>query len=70
VMFAMGGGVRGGKMHGTWNGLTRELLEDPGDLPVWNNYRDVLAPILTRHGASAEAMSKVFPDYALKPLEV
>ncbi len=70
VMFAMGGGVRGGKMLGTWSGLTREMLEDPGDLPVWNNYRDILAPILTRHGANAEAMGKIFPDYALKPLEL
>ena len=70
VMFAMGGGVRGGKMLGTWNGLTRELLDDPGDLPVWNNYRDVLAPILKRHGATAEGMGKIFPEYVLKPLEV
>jgi uncharacterized protein (DUF1501 family) len=70
VMFAMGGGVAGGKMHGTWNGLTRELLEDPGDLPVWNNYRDILAPILAKHGAPADSFGKIFPDYALKPLPI
>ncbi len=70
VMFAMGGGVQGGKMHGTWSGLTRELLEDPGDLPVWNNYRDILAPILARHGATAEAMGKIFPEYRLSPLGI
>ena len=70
VMFAMGGGVSGGKMLGTWNGLTREMLDDPGDLPVWNNYRDILAPILAKHGAPADSMGKIFPDYALKPLPI
>ncbi len=70
VMFAMGGGVSGGKMLGTWNGLTREMLDDPGDLPVWNNYRDILAPILAKHGAPADSMEKIFPDYGLKPLPI
>ena len=70
VMFAMGGGVRGGRMLGTWNGLTREMLDDPGDLPVWNNYRDILAPILAKHGAPADSFGKIFPDYELKPLPV
>ena len=70
VMFAMGGGVRGGKMLGTWNGLTREMLDDPGDLPVWNNYRDILAPVLAKHGAPADSFGKIFPDYALKPLPI
>jgi uncharacterized protein (DUF1501 family) len=70
VMFAMGGGVSGGRMLGAWNGLTREMLEDPGDLPVWNNYRDILAPILAKHGAPADSFGKIFPDYALTPLPV
>ena len=70
VMFAMGGGVQGGRMLGTWSGLTREMLDDPGDLPVWNNYRDILAPILAKHGAPADSFGKIFPDFALKPLPV
>jgi uncharacterized protein (DUF1501 family) len=70
VMFAMGGGVGGGRMVGEWNGLTREMLEDPGDLPVWNNYRDMLAPILMKHGAPGDSFGKIFPDYTLKPLPV
>jgi hypothetical protein len=44
------------------------MLDGPGDLPVWNNYRDVLAPVLVRHGANADALGKVFPDFPLKPL--
>lgn len=68
AMFVMGGGVKGGRVLGKWHGLSRELLEGPGDLPVWNNYRDVLAPILARHGAPAAGMAGIFPDFALTPL--
>ncbi len=67
VMFVLGGGVRGGRVLGKWPGLTREVLEGPGDLPVENNYRNVLAPILVRHGAG-NALPQVFPDFALSPL--
>ena len=67
AMFVLGGGVRGGRVIGPWPGLKPEMLEGPGDLPVWNNYRNVLAPVLTRHGAPAE-MARIFPDYDLKPL--
>jgi uncharacterized protein (DUF1501 family) len=68
AMFALGGGVKGGRVIGPWPGLKPEMLDGPGDLPVWNNYRDILAPILVRHGANAEALAKIFPDFGLKPL--
>jgi uncharacterized protein (DUF1501 family) len=73
AMFVLGGGVRGGRVFGglqpggPWPGLKREMLEGPGDLPVWNNYRNVLAPVLTRHGVLAD-MARIFPDYDLIPL--
>ena len=67
AMFVLGGGVKGGRVIGPWPGLKPDMLEGPGDLPVWNNYRNVLAPVLTRHGASAD-MARIFPDYDLKPL--
>ena len=73
VLWVMGGGVQGGRIHGAWRGLKpdvlekRGLLEGYGDLPVLNNYRNVLAPVLTRHGAGAEALGGVFPDFALEP---
>ena len=47
VMFALGGGVRGGRVLGGWPGLGTDVLEGPGDLPVRTNYRNVLAPILS-----------------------
>jgi len=73
-MFVLGGEVRGGRMHGAWRGLApdqnekRGLLDGYGDLPVLNNYRDVLAPVLMRHGAEQPSLAKVFPDFALNPL--
>lgn len=78
AMFVMGGGVHGGRVHGEWRGLAPEvlekrgLLEGYGDLPVLNNYRNVLAPVLARHGAgmSATEMAAVFPGFELKPMGI
>ena len=76
AMFVLGGGVRGGRMHGDWRGLApdvlerRGLLEGYGDLPVLNNYRNVLAPVLMRHGATAEGLAAVFPEFTLAPLSL
>ncbi|MEM7587791.1 MAG: DUF1501 domain-containing protein [Acidobacteriota bacterium] len=67
VMFVLGGGVAGGRVVGTWPGLEDASLEGPGDLPVAHNYRNVLAPILKRHGAGND-LSQIFPDYPLAPM--
>lgn len=69
VMLTMGGGVRGGRVIGGWAGLNDEFLVGPGDVPMTHNYRDVLAPILERHGAS-NRLDAVFPGYALNPMEI
>ena len=69
VMFLMGGGVKGGRVLTKWPGLTKDVLEGPGDVPVTINYRDVLAPILQRHHPQVD-LAKVFPDYQLKPQAV
>jgi uncharacterized protein (DUF1501 family) len=68
AMFVMGGGVKGGRVLGGWPGLKPEMLEEPGDLPVWNNYRNVLAPVLAKHGADAGSLREIFPDFALQPV--
>jgi uncharacterized protein (DUF1501 family) len=68
VSFVMGGGVKGGRVLGGWPGLKPEMLEGPGDLPVWNNYRNILAPVLTRHGAQPAGLAQIFPDFSLQPL--
>jgi uncharacterized protein (DUF1501 family) len=67
VMFVMGGGIKGGRVFGKWQGLTREVLEGPGDVPVVNNYRNVLAPILQRHGAG-ETLEQIFPGFMVRPM--
>lgn len=67
VMFVMGGGIKGGRVLGKWPGLSREILEGPGDLPVTTNYRNVLAPILQRHSAG-NRLNQVFPDFPLEAL--
>ena len=77
-MFVLGGGVRGGQIHGEWRGLApdelerRGVLEGYGDLPVLNNYRNVLAPVLARHGAGFGAAEResVFPGFELKPMAI
>ncbi len=74
TLFVLGGGVRGGRVHGAWRGLSPDLLERRGvlegygDLPVLNNYRNVLAPILARHGATTAGLAAVFPGFALDPV--
>jgi uncharacterized protein (DUF1501 family) len=70
VMWVLGGGVKGGRTFGEWPGLKSNILEGPGDVPVVTNYRDVLAPVLRRHGLDDAGMEKVFPDFELKPVEL
>jgi uncharacterized protein (DUF1501 family) len=67
VMLVLGGGVAGGRVAGSWPGLEATALEGPGDLPVRTNYRDVLGPVLARHGAGA-VLDRVFPSFTLHPL--
>jgi uncharacterized protein (DUF1501 family) len=69
VMFVLGGGVLGGRVYGRWPGLTRDVLEGPGDLPVTTNYRNVLAAVLERHGGR-ETLARTFPDFALATLSL
>jgi len=68
VMFALGGGVRGGgRVLGGWPGLGADVLEGPGDLPVRTNYRNVLAPILSTM-AERSVVARAFPGFALEPV--
>ena len=67
VMFALGGGLKGGRVLGRWPGLKDEVLEGPGDVPVTTNYRNVLAPLLQKHSPSVN-LAQVFPQFALDPL--
>jgi len=74
TMLVLGGGVRGGRMHGEWHGLAPEklerrgVLEGYGDLPVLNNYRNVLGAVLNRHGGTSANLAATFPEFSLNTL--
>jgi uncharacterized protein (DUF1501 family) len=69
AMFVIGGGVKGGKVHGTWPGLEREQLYEGRDLALTTDFRAVFADVLSRHLGAAD-LSPVFPGYAGKPFSV
>ena len=64
VSFVMGGGVRGGKVHGRWPGLGTDQLYEGRDLAVTTDFRDLLGELLTRH-VGASDLGRVFPDYSV-----
>ena len=47
VVFLLGGGVRGGTVHGTWPGLAPDALLD-GDLHATTDYRSILGEVLEK----------------------
>lgn len=65
AMLLLGGGVVGGRVHGTWPGLADEQLFGPGDLAVTTDYRDVLGEVL-RARLNNPALDRIFPDYQVE----
>jgi uncharacterized protein (DUF1501 family) len=60
----LGGGVRGGRLAGTWPGLTREALFERRDLAITTDYRAVLAALLTGHlRLDPTALAHVLPGF-------
>ena len=59
VVLALGGGVVGGQVHGTWPGLAPEDLVD-GDVNGTTDYRLFLAEVLEKR-CGAGSVSSVFP---------
>lgn len=66
AVLMLGGGVRGGIVHGQWPGLTPAALDD-GDLAGTTDYRDVLGEVLMRR-CGASSLATVFPGLTHKPL--
>src|SRR3954471_14925162 len=62
-MLVMGGGVKGGKVHGQWPGLSN--LYEGRDVAITTDFRDVFAEILTKQ-LGVTSMNSVFPNYAAK----
>jgi uncharacterized protein (DUF1501 family) len=64
--FALGGGIKGGKILGRWPGLAAENLFQGRDLEVTTDFRDVFAEIAQAH-LGATNLSKVFPSFKVEP---
>jgi uncharacterized protein (DUF1501 family) len=62
VMFAFGGGVKGGRVYGDWPGLEPEQLYENRDLNLTTDFRDVLGELVTRQLGNKN-MATVFPGY-------
>ncbi len=62
----LGGGARGGRVHGRWPGLAPSDLYEGRDLAVTTDFRDVLGELLTRH-LGARDLASVFPGHACDP---
>ena len=61
-MFVIGGGVKGGKVHGDWRGLKENDLYQGRDLAVTTDFRDVYHAVLA-NTLGFEAPKNFFPDY-------
>jgi len=62
LMFAMGGPIQGGKIHGSWPGLNQEQLYEGRDLAVTTDFRTVLGEMVTGH-LGQKNLTGVFPGY-------
>lgn len=60
VMLVLGGCVRGGKVFARWPGLEPYQLEEPGDLRVTTDYREVLAEVVQKRLGNPN-VARVFP---------
>jgi uncharacterized protein (DUF1501 family) len=66
AMMLVGGGVRGGKVYGTWPGLGVEQRFEGRDLAVTTDFRDVFGEVLVRH-LGLQDPQPVFPGYQVLP---
>ena len=66
VLWLLGGGIRGGKVYGEWQGLSESILYQQRDLPVTTDFREAIATILTQHmQISNSNLGQIFPGYQL-----
>ncbi len=62
VMLIAGGGVKGGKVYGTWPGLSENRLYENRDLAVTTDFRDIFAELIAKQ-LGVTSMKSVFPNY-------
>lgn len=62
AMFALGAGVKGGKVYGDLPKLTTTNLYEGRDVPVTTDFRDVFAEVLSKH-LGDQNLAPVLPGY-------
>jgi uncharacterized protein (DUF1501 family) len=60
----MGGGINGGRVYADWPTLHPDALDEPGDLPVTIDFRDVLSEIIQARLGNNN-VSQVFPNHRI-----
>jgi uncharacterized protein (DUF1501 family) len=69
VYWALGGGVRGGRVAGEQVRVGRDTLFQDRDYPVLNEYRALLGGLFGRiYGLDDEALARIFPGAAARDL--
>lgn len=63
VMLVAGGNINGGKVYGTFPGISTDDLYSNNDLAVTTDFRRPLSDIVLNHLGNA-AIGNVFPDYS------
>ncbi|HEY5382665.1 MAG TPA: DUF1501 domain-containing protein [Acidobacteriaceae bacterium] len=66
VMFVLGGQVKGGKVYGSWPGVSDEQLNEGRDLKVTTDFRNVLGEAAYKT-LGARRLDVVFPNARLQP---
>jgi len=68
AFFALGGGVRGGRVVGRWPGLAEDQLHHGRDLAITTDYRDFFAEACVRHiGVAPGDLADIFPAHRTGP---
>jgi uncharacterized protein (DUF1501 family) len=62
AMFVLGGSVNGGRVYGSWPGLSNTQLYQGDDLAITTDYRRVLSEILIKRAGNPN-VGTVFPNY-------
>jgi len=66
AMMVFGGGVRGGRVAGSWPGLQTSQRYEQRDLAITTDFRDLFAEVATKQLAIAD-LAAVFPGYPADP---